>query len=89
MISVKIIVYLLCIITSLACTALLLRSYLRYRMRLLLWGTVCFIGLSINNIALFMDLVIFPQMDFRLIRLFSSLAGVTVLLYGFVWEADD
>jgi hypothetical protein len=85
---VKSAVYLLCAATSLFCMALLARSYLRSRSRLLLWSTLCFVGLAINNLVLFLDAVVFPGVDLLPVRHLSVLAGLGVLLYGFVWDAD-
>jgi uncharacterized protein DUF5985 len=81
--------YILCILSSVACTLLLFRSYLQNRVRLLLWGTVCFIGLSINNILLFLDLVLFPHVDLRWLRIMSSLTGMLFLVYGLIWDSED
>lgn len=81
--------YVVCILSSVACTLLLLRSYLQNRVRLLLWGTICFIGLSINNILLFVDLVVFPHVDLRAPRLLSSLIGMLFLVYGLIWDSED
>jgi len=82
-------VYLLCAATSLFCTLLLFRTYQRERRPLLFWSTACFVGLTVNNILLFLDLVIFLQVDLRIARELTSLAAVSVLLYGFVWEGDQ
>jgi hypothetical protein len=58
-------------------------------MRLLLWSALCFVCLSINNVLLFFDLVVFPtQVDLRPYRLVAALAGLLFLLYGFIWEAE-
>lgn len=84
----KFVLYLLAALTSIACMALLFRGYARTGTRLLLWSGLCFVGLSINNVLLFFDFVIFPtQVDLRPWRLVSALAGVLFLLYGFIWEA--
>jgi hypothetical protein len=81
------ILYLMAVLTCLACTVLLGRSYLHTGMRLLLWGTLCFVGLSVSNILLFFDLIVFPtSVDLRLWRLSAALAGLLFLLYGFIWE---
>ena len=53
-----------------------------------MWSGVCFAGLTINNIALFADLVIFPTIDLRLARLIPALAGMMCLLYGFILDSD-
>ena len=84
---IKPLLYLLSSLACLACTTLLVREYLRTRVRLLLWSTACFVGLSVNNVLLFLDLVVFPGVDLRLVRVLASLAGVLFLLYGF-WELE-
>ena len=81
-------VYLLCFATSLACTWLLVRSYLRNRTKLLLWTAVCFVFLALNNFLVVADLVLLPDMDFRLARHLANLVGLATLLYGFIWELD-
>ncbi|PWC39831.1 DUF5985 family protein [Azospirillum sp. TSO35-2] len=82
-------VYLLCFAASLLCMALLARSYRRSRGRLLLWSTLCFVGLALNNLLLFVDVVVLPtQVDLLPLRQLSALAGIGVLLYGFIWDAD-
>lgn len=81
--------YLLSLLTCIACTGLLLREYLRTRARLLLWSTLCFTGLSINNALLFADLVMFPGLDLRLFRGLAALVGMTFLLYAFIWETES
>ena len=82
------VVYLLCATASLFCMVLLLRNYLKDRKPLLFWSTACFVGLAVNNLLLFLDLVILPDIDLRWARSLSALAAVSVLLYGFIWEAD-
>ncbi len=81
-------VYLLCAATSCACMALLMRGYMRNRTRLLLWSMLCFVGLAFNNLLLFTDLVLLPEVDLQWPRHISALASVAVLIYGFIWEAD-
>jgi hypothetical protein len=53
-----------------------------------MWSSICFAGLTVNNVALFVDLVIFPAVDLRLLRLIFALIGMLFLLYAFIWEAD-
>jgi hypothetical protein len=86
--SLKVALYVLAVLSSGACALLLVRGYLRTRFRLLMWSGICFIGLTINNVALFADLVVFPEIDLRLARLIPALIGMTLLLYGFVWDSD-
>lgn len=83
------IVYLLCLATSLVCMVLLWRGYLRSRTSLLLWSALCFVGLALNNLLLFLDVVIFPvEVDLLPYRVATLLAGIGLLLFGFVWETD-
>jgi hypothetical protein len=81
------IVHLLCAVTSLACATLLLRGYGRSRVRLLLWSGLCFVGFFLNNVLLIVDLRI-PDVDLAFVRLVPAVAGVALLLYGLIWEAD-
>lgn len=82
------IVYLLCLLASAACAWLLVRSYLRNRTKLLLWSAACFVLLALNNLFVVADILVFPTADLTLFRSLSSLAGVSMLLYGFVAELD-
>ena len=82
------ITYVLCAATSVLCAVLLLRGYLRSRSRLLMWSTLCFIGLAINNILLFVDLVILPDsIDLRIVRSGSALVSLILMVAGLIWEA--
>lgn len=81
------IVYLLCALTSVLCAGLLLRSYRANRSKLLLWSTLCFVGLAANNIFLLVDLVLVPDIDFRLVRSGTALIGLATLVIGLVWES--
>ena len=80
-------VYLLCAVAALVCSVLLLRAYRRVRARLLLWSGLCFGFLTLNNVLVAVDLVIFPDVDLFLLRNLSALAGIVALLYGLIWEA--
>lgn len=88
MTALKIALYAIAVASSCTCAALLLRAYLHRRVRLLMWSAICFVGLSINNLALFVDLVVFPQIDLRLARLIPALLGMMCLLYGFIFDAE-
>lgn len=82
-------VFILCFLTSSACAFLLLRNYARTAARLLLWSGLCFALLAANNLVVIIDLLILPAVDLRLLRLGFSLAAVSVLLFGFVWDLED
>lgn len=79
-------VYVLCGLTSITCALLLLRGYLTSRMPLLFWAAVCFVGLTIDNALLFVDLILLPHVDLFLLRTTAALAGMVVLLYGLIWN---
>ena len=80
------IVYALCALTSIACAILLLRGYRRSRVRLLLWSGLCFAGLALNNLLLFIDVRVVPEADLSLVRSIPAVAGVVILIYGLIWE---
>lgn len=82
-------VYLLCFATSSACALLLGRSYRRTGARLLLWSALCFLFLSLNNLFLVADLLVFPEVNMRLARLIFALAAVSILLFGFIWDLEE
>ena len=84
------VVYVLCFLTSTACAWLLGRSYHRNGTQLLLWSSICFGFLAVNNLVLVFDLLIWPEgADLRLLRLLLSLAAVVSLIWGFVWEVEE
>lgn len=80
-------VYLLCALTSLFCGYLLLRSYRGQRSRLLLWSTLCFVGLALNSIFVFVDLAILPELDLRIVRAAIAYVALLLLLVGLVLES--
>ena len=79
--------YLLGALTSLLCAILLLRGYFRGRSRLLLWSGLCFAGFAVSNFGIFIDLVIFPQIDLFPARLGVTAISLCLLLYGLIWES--
>lgn len=84
------VIYALCAVTSMMCSYLLLRSYRFKPYRLLLWSGLCFAGLSVNNLLLILDRIVFPgsETDFSMWRLASTLATLLLLLYGLIWEEE-
>ena len=82
-------VYTLCFLTSSACALLLARNYRRTGARLLLWSALCFLFLAFNNFVVILDLLLLPDLDFRLARLALALAAVGVLLFGFIWDLEE
>jgi hypothetical protein len=85
----KFVLFLLAALTSIGCMCLLLRAYARTGLRLLFWTGVCFVALSVNNVLLFIDVIVLPpEVDLRILRLGAALAGIACLLYAFIWEAE-
>jgi hypothetical protein len=80
------VVYVLCALTSLFCAVLLFRGYRRQRTRLLMWSTLCFTGLAVNNLLLFIDLVVVPTVDLAVVRGSVALVAVGLLVIGLIWE---
>ena len=79
-------IYILCALTSIICAALLLRGWSQSRARLLFWSGLCFAGLALNNILLILDVAVLPDVDLELWRTLPALAGVSLLVYGLIWE---
>ena len=85
----KVILFLLAVVTSLACTVLLFRGYLNSGLRILMWSALCFVCLTVNNVLLFIDLVLLPtDIDLRLFRHGTALIGMLFLIYGFIHETE-
>jgi hypothetical protein len=81
-------VYILCAVTSALCAVLLFRGYLRARLPFLLWSSICFVGLFANNVLLFVDKVLLPDVDLAFWRSVPAVLGLAVLLYGLIWDAE-
>jgi hypothetical protein len=89
MATINAVLILLAILTSAACMVLLFRAYATSGLRLLLWSALCFVFLSLNNVLVFFDVVVFPtEIDLRPYRLAVALVGILFLLYGFILEAE-
>ncbi|HEX4138606.1 MAG TPA: DUF5985 family protein [Bryobacteraceae bacterium] len=81
-------VYILGTLICLCSAVLLLRAYRQVRRRLLLWSGLCFVGLTISNALVFVDLVIFPDIDLYRFRLVAAAVAMLLLLYGLIWESE-
>jgi hypothetical protein len=85
----KPVLFLLAVLTSLACTLLLYRGYRHTRLRILLWSSLCFVCLTVNNLLVFVDLILLPQtVDLRVLRHATALTGLVFLLYGFIRDSE-
>ena len=81
-------IYGLCAFTSLLCACLLLLSYKRSHYKLLLWGGLCFAGLTLNNILVVIDKFVVPDIDLSAPRQIIALIAMLVLLYGLIWNKE-
>jgi len=82
------VIYTLCALTSALCAGLLARAYFRFRSRLLLWSALSFAGLTLNNIALWVDKIVLPAEDLSSVRNALALVSMLILLYGLVWDSQ-
>jgi hypothetical protein len=69
------VVYLLCAATCLLCAILLFRGHARTGVRLLFWSGLCFVGLMLDNLMLYIDVIV------------VGLIAIMLLLFGLVWES--
>lgn len=83
-------IYSLCTLTSLACAWLLFGGYRRTGHRILFWSGCCFGMLTLNNLLLIVDKVIFPEpeIDLLTLRLITALAALLLLVYGLIYEKE-
>ena len=82
-------VYGLCAMASLTCAVLLLSAYRRQPTRLALWSGLCFVGLALNNLLLFIDYVVTPDADLSVYRSLTAAASVTLLLAALIWDTSE
>lgn len=80
------VVYILCALTCAVCAFLLWRGYSRSRSRLLLWSAWCFVGFCLNNLMLFVDVRVLPDVNLSIYRSLPALVGLMALLYGLIVE---
>jgi len=81
-------VYILGFLVTLACGVLLFRAYASVGKRLLLWSALCFSGLAVSNLLVFVDLVLLPRIDLFPLRLITAAVSMLILLYGLIWEGE-
>lgn len=78
--------YALGVLTSILCAFLLIRSFRAQRTALLLWCSLCFVGLALNNVLLFADLFIVPDIDLEAVRNLTAMVSLCLMLIGLIWE---
>ena len=81
-------IYIACALTCAGCAWLLLRGYLASHTHLLLWASLCFLALTLDNIVLFIDMVVVPtRIDLFYFRIIPATLGMILLLFGLIWES--
>jgi hypothetical protein len=80
------VVYILCALTSLICSVLLLRGYARSGVRLLLWSGLCFVGLTLENVILYLGMQVILDIDMSLWRKIPGVIALALLLFGLIWD---
>ncbi len=80
--------YILGMLVTLLCGILLARGYRQSRKRLLLWSSICFLGLALNSALIFVDLVLLPSTDLHLLRRGVVAVSMIVLIYGLIWDSE-
>jgi hypothetical protein len=78
--------YVLCSATAFLCSWLLFRAYATNGLRLLFWSGVCFSLLTLSNLILVLDRLVYPDLDLSVLRQLPGLAGLIVLLYALIWQ---
>ena len=83
------IIYALCALMAGVCAWLLLSAYARSRYKLLLWGGLCFCGMTLSNALLMIDKVMLgPEIDLSLLRHAITGASLLIFLYGLIWDTE-
>jgi hypothetical protein len=77
----------LAVLSCAACMALIFQAYARTSRRLLLWIGVCFVFLTLNNMLLFLDLVVLEE-DLRPWRHAAALLGLSAMAFGLLAEPE-
>jgi hypothetical protein len=80
-------VYLLCAATCLVCGVMLFRGYQQTKVRLLFWSSLCFMGLMLDNIMLYVDVVMVPDVNLAVWRKLPGFLATALLVFGLVWES--
>jgi hypothetical protein len=82
------VVYILCAATCLLCAVMLFRGYFRTKVRLLFWAGLCFVGLMLDNVLLYVDIVVTgPAFSLAVWRKIPGLLALMLLVFGLVWES--
>jgi hypothetical protein len=77
----------LAVLTGLACVVFLFRDHAASGVRLLLCSGLCVAFLILNNLLVFLDFAVFPNIDIRPYRQAAALVAILLLLCAVAREA--
>ena len=80
-------VYILCAVTSLGCAVLLLRGSLRTHNGLLFLSSLCFFAMTANNVLLYVNFILLPDVDILIFARLAAVVGVVLLNVGLICYA--
>ena len=84
------IIYGLCALTAFLCSFMLLKAHRQSKYKLLLWGGLCFAGLTASNALLVVEKLLTPATtDLSSWRYMITLLSLLVLLYGLIWDRRE
>jgi hypothetical protein len=82
------VIYSLCAVTCLVAALLLWRQYRATRFPMLFWSALCFFGLTVNNVLLVLDRLVYTELDLTIPRLACAAISVVLLVYGLIWASE-
>jgi hypothetical protein len=80
-------VYILCALTSLGSAVLLWRAVGKPGNGLLFWSGVCFLGMAINNVLMYIDSVLFPTFYMYELPNIVALVSIIILSLALIWHS--
>ncbi|MFN7143677.1 MAG: DUF5985 family protein [Myxococcota bacterium] len=83
------VVYVLCLLTAIVCSAALLTAHRRTRSTLLFWSGMCFALLAVNDLFVLLDIYVIQWVDLWGIRRSLGLLAVLVMLVGLIFHAPE
>lgn len=84
-----VLVYVLCLITAIACAAVLLLAWRRSRTPLLFWSGLCFLCLAANEALVLIDFYVVQDMSLLVARRAAGFLAVAVMLVGLILHSQE
>ena len=80
-------IYVLCAATAVVCSALLWRGFRRNGSQLLFWSCLCFLGLTAESVLLYVDRIIYRNVDLSMSRYLVGFVSLLSLVYALIRES--